>query len=533
MTDLIGIEILTPGQHTASNGVKVDFSPADLKEIADSYNPRHFRAPLIVSHDTHGIDDSKLAASDEFSYGIPNHLKVVGGKLKAFFDKVAPEFTQWVRDKKLHSISPSIYLRDSGTNPYPGRLSLRHIAALGKTPPAIKGLAPLSLSEMNWAEDPEGVVSFSSPVDDSTVDFCACEEKAHQDKNPEFSYGDISPSIPVALQRMRDFLISKFNLEVADSIFPSQLLENLRNEAMQPKPDYAPMQLVYSLQSQVEELQMRCQQVLETPEQKPTSPYYPYTNYSEIMNKNFGKTLSRIMKDADIDAVAGAEATGLDEADISAFMAGEKVPSESDIEDLATALGADVEELKTAVMPQEKSSKSSKSKPPAPAQAADMSELDELREQLKLAQLEATHAKTMAQETNQKLKRTELVSFCEDLVRDGRLLPAQSGTRCLDFGEGDEDLTLVDFMCGLDEKRQLPFMKNYLETQPVQVDFSEVASPSKTVERQTADFSAADGYSVDSDRADEYKAVLNYCQQHNLDPKTDFLQAARIVLKGI
>lgn len=510
--DLIEIEILVPGQHTASNGVQVEFTPADVQEIVDSYNPDHFRAPLIVSHDTQGIEDSTLAHT-EFSYGIPDYLKVVGGKLKAVFSKVAPEFQDWVRDRKLHSISPSIYLRDSKANPYPGQLALRHIAALGASPPAIKALEPLykafepvALSELCWEEGVEGAVSFSMPAGEETVNFCAC------------SGTDVSPSVPTVMQRLREFLIAEFKLETADQVLPAQAIDSLRAEA---KTTYAPMDVVERLFSELDNLRFRLEEMAMT-RPSPTSYPYNYSEWVDFMKNGFGKELSRLMKDAGIDAAAGAEATGIDEAVISAFMTGEKMPSDDQMESLADALGADIEDLKSASKPP-----SSKKK-----ETADMSEIQELREQLKLAQLEATHAKAMAKETNQRLKRTELANFCEDLVRDGRLLPSQSGTRCLDFGEGDNELTLVDFMCGLDSQ-QLAFFKDYLETQPVQVDFNEVAPASKAVERKTVDFGAADGYSVDSDRASEYQKVLDYCQQHNLDPKTQFSEAARTVLQGV
>lgn len=156
------IEILRAGRHKDKNGIEVEFKPTDLEEIASSYDPSHFRAPLIVAHDNRGHSDRSLVDS-EFAYGTPKQLRVVGDRLKAVFDKVAPEFKQWVRDGKLLSVSSSVYLRHSPNNPKPGKLSLRHIAALGKSPPAIKGMAPLALSEWEWSfgeEDEEAIASF-------------------------------------------------------------------------------------------------------------------------------------------------------------------------------------------------------------------------------------------------------------------------------------------------------------------------------------------------------------------------------------
>ncbi len=158
------IEILRTGTYTSNSGVSMTFKRGDLEEIASTYNPANFKAPLIISHDTKGLSDKELGNS-EFAFGAPKALKVVGDRLKAVFDHIAPEFVQWVRDKKLLSISPSIYLPTSPSNPTPGRLSLRHIAALGKSPPAIKGMEPLSLTELAFGEVEEGVLCFSQAID--------------------------------------------------------------------------------------------------------------------------------------------------------------------------------------------------------------------------------------------------------------------------------------------------------------------------------------------------------------------------------
>jgi hypothetical protein len=157
------IEIIRAGTHTSANGIVVSFDRSDLEEIAANYNPSHFQAPLIISHDTLGIPDRQLAHS-EFAYGAPKALKVVGDRLRAVFDKVAPEFVRWVRDGKLLSVSSSVYLRNSPTNPTPGKLALRHIAGLGSSPPAIKGMEPLSLAELAFDEGEDGLITFSEPV---------------------------------------------------------------------------------------------------------------------------------------------------------------------------------------------------------------------------------------------------------------------------------------------------------------------------------------------------------------------------------
>jgi DNA-binding transcriptional regulator YiaG len=156
------IEILRPGEFTSDDGRKVDLSVERLRQVVASYNPRKFRAPLIISHNTQGVPDDSLVES-ELAYGTPSRLTMDSrGRVKALFDKVAPQFLEWVRNKQLLSVSASLYPPGHPNNPYK-TWSLRHVAALGSTPPAIKGLAPLTLSE--WDSGQIGCIRLSEFAD--------------------------------------------------------------------------------------------------------------------------------------------------------------------------------------------------------------------------------------------------------------------------------------------------------------------------------------------------------------------------------
>lgn len=203
----IAIEILPVGVHTSASGYQLKATAEDLREIAETFDRNVFRPPLIISHDTQGLEDGAIANS-EFAFGVPKALKVVGKKLKAIFDpkEIAPEFQQWVKDRKLTSVSSSLYLRDSLSNPNKGKLTLRHIAALGKTPPAIKGMESLQTA-FNCNEFEAGVeqftINFSTPMTTETADF---------------SYAD--RFVSGILQRLREHLIETESREVADEIVP-------------------------------------------------------------------------------------------------------------------------------------------------------------------------------------------------------------------------------------------------------------------------------------------------------------------------
>lgn len=215
------IEILRVGKFISSNGVEVDINPSVLQQVVATYNPQNFKAPLIVSHSTGGVGDRDLAES-ELAYGWPKALRVVGDRIKATFEKISPQFTQWVRDGQLMGISSSLYTPDSAGNPYPGQWALRHIAGLGKNPPAIKGLAPLALSE--WQQQGgKGVIDFDEfdigSGDSVTVDLCDC---------------DRTEMLSEAMQRIREGIIDSAGVEVANRLLPQALIQDFQ-EAKKPQ----------------------------------------------------------------------------------------------------------------------------------------------------------------------------------------------------------------------------------------------------------------------------------------------------------
>lgn len=160
------LEIFRAGKRTDSSGRSRGYTTADLDEAVESYNPDHFKAPLIISriggHNTGGIADDSLAYS-ELAFGYPERLKRVGDRLIAEFERIAPEFVQWVKEGRILDRSASFYLPDAPTNPHPGKFALRHIAALGTSPPAVKGMESMATALSEFAIDlaeVEGVVSF-------------------------------------------------------------------------------------------------------------------------------------------------------------------------------------------------------------------------------------------------------------------------------------------------------------------------------------------------------------------------------------
>ncbi|MBK5920752.1 hypothetical protein CCR80_06850 [Rhodothalassium salexigens] len=137
MNDVAEIELFRPGSFTAMNGQKLDFTSETLSEVAASYNPATYDAPVVVGH----------PRADAPAYGWVKGLRMDGDRLKASLHKIDQAFAELVKDGKFRKVSASFYTPDHPNNPTPGKLSLRHVGFLGAQPPAVNGLKPVEFSD--------------------------------------------------------------------------------------------------------------------------------------------------------------------------------------------------------------------------------------------------------------------------------------------------------------------------------------------------------------------------------------------------
>jgi hypothetical protein len=187
------IQIFKAGRHTAMSGEALSFSDADLDGTVSSYDPAVHEAPVVIGHPKH----------DAPAYGWVKGLRRDGDTLLAGVDQLEPGFAEMVRDGRFKKVSASFYKPDSPSNPKPGSYYLRHVGFLGAQPPAVKGLAPIELSD-----DPEQAV---------TIEF---SEASGQ------TVGDL-------FRAMRDWVLAKFGQEDADQALPPFLVTSLQEQAAQ------------------------------------------------------------------------------------------------------------------------------------------------------------------------------------------------------------------------------------------------------------------------------------------------------------
>lgn len=192
------LEIFKPGKHVASDGTEIEFSDADVEDIAKSYNPDIHEAPVVVGH--------PKTNAPAFGW-IKSLLYDAGSKiLKAVPCQLNADFVEAVKSGAYKKISASFYTKEAPNNPTPGHFYLRHVGFLGAQPPAIKGLKAVEFSE-------------NEPTIELELDF-ADVDAAWNDKY-----------ISRVLRSLKNFLIDKFTQEEADAAIPEWELEGLNTSA--------------------------------------------------------------------------------------------------------------------------------------------------------------------------------------------------------------------------------------------------------------------------------------------------------------
>ncbi|MGP1664484.1 MAG: hypothetical protein ACTS5I_00925 [Rhodanobacter sp.] len=181
------IEIFRAGSHVANDGRTLEFSAADLAQIASSYDPALSEAPMVVGH-------PQVNAP---AYGWAKSLHADGDVLFAQPHQVDAAFAEMVNAGRFKKRSASIYLGDTPGNPTPGKMYLRHIGFLGAAAPGVKGLRDAQFADGGAA------VEFAMPA---------------------AAIGNVLVDV---LQRVRDWFVESQGAEKADLIIPQWQIRSL------------------------------------------------------------------------------------------------------------------------------------------------------------------------------------------------------------------------------------------------------------------------------------------------------------------
>lgn len=197
------IEVFRPGTFTPMEGAPITYSAADLRAIADAYDPETAPAPIVVGHPK--TDTPAFGWVDGFDYDSESD------RLFANLSEIEPQFAELVKSGRFKKVSMSFFSPGQSHNPVPGTWYPKHVGFLGAAAPAVSGLKN---------------AQFAGPAD---VVFTA-------------NYGERGFEETASILRaMRDFFIERFGIEDADKALPSYRIEWLGEMEIEKPTSHTPV----------------------------------------------------------------------------------------------------------------------------------------------------------------------------------------------------------------------------------------------------------------------------------------------------
>jgi hypothetical protein len=145
------------------------FKGKELSEIASTYNPDVYEAPILIGHVSDYKGKTQIPA-----FGWVGKVKIVGDHLKLVVSQFSEQLKEFIQQGFYKKVSAAFFQPDDPNNPTPGKWHLHHLAFLGGTPPAVKGLEGIA-----FAEFPSAGIEFAEIDTNISVD--AIEEVGIED----------------------------------------------------------------------------------------------------------------------------------------------------------------------------------------------------------------------------------------------------------------------------------------------------------------------------------------------------------------
>ncbi len=184
------IEVFRPGTFTPQGGQPITFSAADLRAIADAYDPATAPAPIVVGHP--GTDAPAFGWAESFDYDS------TAERLYANVHEIEPAFAEAVKAGRYKKVSMQYFAPGQAHNPVPGTWYPKHVGFLGGAAPAVPGLKNIQFGG-------EPGVSFEA----------------------SFGTGEEAASL---FRRLRELILVKWGQEDADTALPSWQIDWLGDQ---------------------------------------------------------------------------------------------------------------------------------------------------------------------------------------------------------------------------------------------------------------------------------------------------------------
>jgi hypothetical protein len=205
------VHVFKAGDQTSAQGIQRKFSPKELQQVVDTYDPSVHEAPLVLGHQ--GDNDSLP------SYGWIKGFERDGENLYAnvAFSDVAKDL---VKDGHYRKVSISFYSPDSQINPHKGQWSARHLALLGASPPAVKGLEPFNFAEVEGVFDYAVALSAADIFDDELGPTLIVEKSPLEMLREKLN--EVRQDVTSAVEELQNSSQSQKQTSVSDPESPSQ-----------------------------------------------------------------------------------------------------------------------------------------------------------------------------------------------------------------------------------------------------------------------------------------------------------------------
>ena len=133
---LAALHLAKTGRFTDMHGQDVTLSPDLLAQLAASYDPAIYQAPLVIGH----------PKTNSPAFGHLAKLELTPDGLFGEPINVDPAFAEAVTSGRYPQRSLSFWPADHPSSPTPGKPYIRHLGVLGAVPPAIPGLLGADLA---------------------------------------------------------------------------------------------------------------------------------------------------------------------------------------------------------------------------------------------------------------------------------------------------------------------------------------------------------------------------------------------------
>ena len=143
------------------------FKAKELSEIAGTYNPTNYEAPVLIGHLSDPIYKGKTTIP---AFGWIGKVVQVGDHLKFITSQFSEQLKQFIKEGLYKKVSAAFFDPSDPSNPTPGKWHLHHLAFLGAVPPQVKGLEGIAFSiqgsqGIEFAEVPAVVSENGSVID--------------------------------------------------------------------------------------------------------------------------------------------------------------------------------------------------------------------------------------------------------------------------------------------------------------------------------------------------------------------------------